>query len=106
MIHTTIKRYHQLMKPGIIRGNQLATWARFLLASKWHIDWKTLLGITEGTMLMIGSACVFILFGFISASNALLNYFKLIFVLWILIIAAVLTTCAAFYILKSEKRRL
>ncbi len=59
MIHTTIKRYHQLMKPGIIRGNLLATWAGFLLASKWHIDWKILLGITEGTMLMIGSACVF-----------------------------------------------
>jgi Ca2+/H+ antiporter, TMEM165/GDT1 family len=51
-----------------------------------------------------GSACVFILFGFIGAFGALLKYFELVWVWWILSFAAVVTAWAAFRILRSENR--
>jgi protoheme IX farnesyltransferase len=53
-----IKQYYYLTKPGIIRGNLLATWAGFLLASKWEIDLGIFLAVTVGTALIIASGCV------------------------------------------------
>lgn len=58
-IATTIKNYHRLTKPGIIRGNVIVATAGFLFASAGNIDWVRLLFTIEGTTLLIASACVF-----------------------------------------------
>lgn len=53
------KELYQLVKPGIIRSNLLATFAGFWLAAKWEIDWLMLLWTLLGTTLIMASSCVF-----------------------------------------------
>lgn len=47
-----------MSKPGIVRGNVLTVIAGFLLASRGHIDWMSLVAVVSGTALVIASACV------------------------------------------------
>jgi protoheme IX farnesyltransferase len=53
------KDYYQLTKPGIIYGNLITVIAGFFLASQDHFYVKEFLGVTIGTSMVIGSACVF-----------------------------------------------
>lgn len=56
---TQFKTYYRLTKPGIIYGNALTAAGGFLLASKWHIDFRLFLSLLLGTSLVIASGCVF-----------------------------------------------
>lgn len=60
MIQTaTLKRYYQLTKPGIIRGNLIIVIAGYLYGSAGNPNWHTLLGLALGSSLIIASACVY-----------------------------------------------
>jgi protoheme IX farnesyltransferase len=50
--------YYRLTKPGIIRGNLLATSAGFLFASGSSVSWTTFVYLLVGTTLIIASGCV------------------------------------------------
>lgn len=52
------KKYYQLTKPGIIRGNLMTAVAGFFLASKGRYDWLLLLALCGGITGIIGCACV------------------------------------------------
>jgi protoheme IX farnesyltransferase len=54
----SMRRYYELTKPGIIRGNAIHVIAGALLASMSGVDWNTLLSVLAGTSLVIASACV------------------------------------------------
>jgi protoheme IX farnesyltransferase len=56
-----IKKYYELAKPGIIYGNLLTAVAGFLFASglKGSFGVVSFFGLVVGTVLVIGSACVF-----------------------------------------------
>ncbi len=56
---STLKKYYQLTKPGIIYGNLVTVAAGFFLASKGDIDFGLFVAIMAGTALVIASACVF-----------------------------------------------
>lgn len=53
-----LKKYLELTKPGIIRGNLLAVIAGFLLASQTDINLILLLEVIAGVSLVIASGCV------------------------------------------------
>lgn len=53
------KAYYYLTKPGIVYSNTLTAIAGYLMASRWHIDWLLLIGLSVGVYLVIASACVF-----------------------------------------------
>jgi heme o synthase len=55
----TFQTYLSLTKPGIIRGNLLATVAGFLFAAAGHVIAKPLIGVTVGTSLIIAAGCVY-----------------------------------------------
>jgi protoheme IX farnesyltransferase len=50
--------YYRLTKPGIIRGNLLATSAGYLFASGSSVSWTTFVYLLVGTTLIIASGCV------------------------------------------------
>jgi protoheme IX farnesyltransferase len=52
------RRYYNLTKPGIIRGNLLNATGGFLLASTYRIDLFLLLATLGGTALVIACGCV------------------------------------------------
>ena len=54
-----IKPYLQLCKPGIVRGNLVASIGGFFLASQGQIDWLLLLAVCIGTMFIVASGSVF-----------------------------------------------
>lgn len=54
-----MKDYYTLTKPGIIRGNLIASVAGFLFATQKTFDIYTFLVMLTGLALVIGSACVF-----------------------------------------------
>lgn len=54
-----IKKYYQLTKPGIIRGNLITAAAGFFLASQGTVKLNLLLYTLAGISLVIASACVF-----------------------------------------------
>lgn len=58
-MHSPIKEYYRLTKPGIIYGNTLTAAAGFFLASGRAIDIPLLLASLPGIMLVMASACVF-----------------------------------------------
>ncbi len=58
-LSTTLKRYYQLTKPGIIRGNLIMAIAGYLFGAEGTIYWQTLLGLAVGSSLIIASACVY-----------------------------------------------
>ncbi|MFF2480796.1 heme o synthase [Paenibacillus sp. NPDC058071] len=47
-----------ITKPKLLRLNVFAAIGGFWVASKWHIDWLTLLWVVLGTTLTIASGCV------------------------------------------------
>jgi heme o synthase len=53
-----VKAYYYITKPGIIRGNLLATLAGFLLAAKGQVDVTLLAATVLGTTLIIAGAGV------------------------------------------------
>lgn len=53
------KHYLQLVKPGIVRGNLIATAAGFFLASQGQIDWLLFVAVCLGASLVVASGCVF-----------------------------------------------
>ncbi|MGX9416543.1 heme o synthase [Vibrio sp. WJH972] len=53
------KHYISLTKPGIIRGNLIATAGGFFLASQGHIDWQLFLAVSIGVVCIVASGCVF-----------------------------------------------
>lgn len=54
-----IKKYYELIKPGIIYGNLLTAAAGFLLASTQHVNVSLLVYTLLGITLVIASGCVF-----------------------------------------------
>lgn len=58
-MHSRLRAYYQLTKPGIIYGNLLSCAAGFLLASKGDINPGLFAAVLAGTALAIGSACTF-----------------------------------------------
>lgn len=48
-----------LTKPGLLRLNVFAVAVGFWVASKWDINWLSLLMVVIGSTLVIASACVF-----------------------------------------------
>jgi heme o synthase len=58
-LQQTFQKYYQLTKPGIVYSNVMTAAAGYLLASRWHIHWRTLIALLIGTGLIIASACVF-----------------------------------------------
>lgn len=53
-----LKIYYFITKPGIVRGNILATAGGFFLAARGTIDTSLLIATLGGTSLIIASACV------------------------------------------------
>jgi heme o synthase len=55
-----INLYYQLVKPGIVYSNAMATVAGFMLAFAqiYEFKWLTFIGVVVGTMFVIASACV------------------------------------------------
>lgn len=53
------KKYINLAKPGIIRGNAIVAIAGFLFASKGDVDLWLLISLVVGSSLIMASACVF-----------------------------------------------
>lgn len=55
-----INLYYQLVKPGIVYGNAMATVAGFMLAfaQVYEFKWLAFIGVVVGTMFVIASACV------------------------------------------------
>lgn len=55
-----INLYYQLVKPGIVYSNAMATVAGFSLAfaQVYEFKWLVFIGVVVGTMLVIASACV------------------------------------------------
>ncbi len=51
--------YYRLTKPGIIRGNIIASLAGFFLASRGEINIQNLVFLVIGLSMVIASACVF-----------------------------------------------
>lgn len=58
MAASKVSYYYQLTKPGIIYANVLTGLAGYLLASRWHVKWLTLIGLILGMSLVIACACV------------------------------------------------
>lgn len=54
-----LKKYYQLTKPGIVRGNLFTTAGGFFLAARGHVDFLHLFLALFGTVFVIASACVF-----------------------------------------------
>lgn len=54
-----IKKYYQLMKPGIILGNAITAAGGFALAAKGSLQLSLLLATLLGLSLIVASACVF-----------------------------------------------
>lgn len=54
-----VKKYYDLTKPGIIRGNLITAAAGFLFASEGNVDIGLLAATLTGIGLLIASACVF-----------------------------------------------
>jgi protoheme IX farnesyltransferase len=57
-MHTAIRDYLLVTKPGIVFGNLISVLGAFLLASRGHVDAAALLSTTVGISLVIASACV------------------------------------------------
>lgn len=55
---STVKRYYQLTKPGVLYGNVLTVVAGFLLASRGDVSIGLLAAVLTGSTLIIASACV------------------------------------------------
>lgn len=53
-----MKKYYELTKPGIIRGNVITAIAGFLLASRGEFDSWLFLGTIIGLLFVVASACV------------------------------------------------
>lgn len=53
-----LKKYYDLTKPGIVRGNLLTVIAGFLLASRGDFHIPAFVGVVLGTAFIIASACV------------------------------------------------
>jgi len=53
-----LKEYYRLTKPGIIRGNLIATIAGFFLASQGDIDFALFIFTLVGTAMVIACGCV------------------------------------------------
>lgn len=54
-----VKDLVALAKPGIIRLNLFAAFGGFWVASRWDIEWPTLIWMLIGSTLTMASACVF-----------------------------------------------
>jgi protoheme IX farnesyltransferase len=54
-----IKKYYQLTKPGIVRGNLITAAAGFIFASKSNFDFNLFLALAVGISAIMASACVF-----------------------------------------------
>jgi protoheme IX farnesyltransferase len=54
-----IKKYYQLTKPGIVRGNLITAAAGFIFASKSNFDFSLFLALAVGISAIMASACVF-----------------------------------------------
>lgn len=52
-----LKRYLQVVKPGIIFGNLIAVAGGFLLASQGQVDWSLLVATILGLSLVVASGC-------------------------------------------------
>lgn len=54
-----LKRYWQVVKPGIIFGNLISAGGGFLLAAQGRVDWSLLLATLLGLSLVVASGCAF-----------------------------------------------
>jgi heme o synthase len=55
---STVKKYYQLTKPGVLYGNVLTVAAGFLLASRGDVNFGLFAAVLAGSTLIIASACV------------------------------------------------
>lgn len=53
------KDFLNVIKPGILRSNLIAAFGGFWLASKWNIDYISLIWMLLGTTLVMASSCAF-----------------------------------------------
>lgn len=54
-----IRKYYQLTKPGIVRGNLITSAAGFIFASKGDFDFGLFIALAFGISAIMASACVF-----------------------------------------------
>jgi protoheme IX farnesyltransferase len=54
-----VNTYISLTKPGIIKGNILATLAGYFFAAQGHVTLKPLIGVVLGTSFIIAAGCVY-----------------------------------------------
>lgn len=54
-----LRKYYELVKPGIIYANVLTATAGYLYGSAWHVQLGPFIGVIVGTSLIIAGACVY-----------------------------------------------
>lgn len=53
-----LRDFYELTKPKMVRANVFIAVAIYLFASRWHIDWQTLLFLVFGLAFTIAGGCV------------------------------------------------